>query len=90
MRRHLERAELDQPEPPRGGVGREQLVDAELGSVGIARPVDQQVAKNAVDNPWRRRGPVLDLRHRNLELVASVAAAFVDAGRLARRTDERA
>jgi hypothetical protein len=57
VRRHLEAAELDQAQAARGAVGRIQLVDAELGAVGVAGHVDQQVAQQPVDQPGRRRVP---------------------------------
>ena len=41
VRRHLEAAQLEQPEPAALGVGAEQLVDAELGPVGAAGYVDE-------------------------------------------------
>ena len=53
VRRHLERAELDQPQPAGRRVGRVQLVDAELGAVRVARDVDQQMAEHAIDQPRR-------------------------------------
>ncbi len=53
VRRHLERPELDQSQPAGRGIGRVQLVDAELGPVRVARHVDQQMAKDAVDEPRR-------------------------------------
>ena len=43
VRRHLERAHLEQAAPPRRAVGRIQLVDAELGAMRVAGDVDQQV-----------------------------------------------
>ena len=45
MRRHLEGAQLEQATATAGAVGREHLVDAELGAVGVAGGVDQQVAR---------------------------------------------
>ncbi len=53
VRRHLEAAELHQPQPAGGRVGRIELVDAELGAVRVARQVDQQIAEQAVDEPRR-------------------------------------
>src|SRR5262249_1327190 len=47
VRRHFERAELHQAQPPGWTVGREQFVDAELGAVGIAGHVDEKIAKQA-------------------------------------------
>ena len=51
VRRHLEAAHLQQPQPPPLGAGREELVDAELGAVGIARDVGQQVPQQPVHQP---------------------------------------
>ncbi len=53
MRRHLERAELDQAQPAGRAVGRIELVDADLGAVRVAGDVDQQIAEQAIDQPQR-------------------------------------
>jgi hypothetical protein len=53
VRRHLEGAQLEQAEAAGRAVRRIQLVDAELGAVGVAGDVDQQVAQHAVDQPGR-------------------------------------
>ena len=91
MRRHLERAELDEAEPARRPVRRVELVDADLGAVRVAGDVDQQVAEQAVDEPRRRRLlRLIRLLERELELVQRVVPRFVDARRLARRADEHA
>ena len=90
--RHLEGAELDQAEPSRRPVGREQLVDADLGAVRVAGHVGQQVAKQAVDQPGRGRRALAGRRHlrqRDLELVEQVLPGLVDARRLAGRPDEQ-
>ena len=55
MRRHLERAELDEAEAARRPVGRIQLVDADLGAVRVAGHVDQEIAEQPIDEP-RRHG----------------------------------
>ena len=88
---HLESPELDQPEPAPLAVGIEQLVDAELGPVGVAGDVHQQVPQEAVDQP----GPdplaqALQLGEGDLELVQGFVAGLVDARRLAGRPDETA
>ena len=94
VRRHLEGAQLDEPEPAGGAVGAVELVDAELGAVRVAGHVDEQVAEEAVDEPGRawvagaRVG--LELAERELQLVEAVVARLVDARRLARRADEHA
>ena len=53
VRRHLEGAQLQQAQAPRRAVRREELVDAELGAVGVAGDVDEQVAQGAVHQPGR-------------------------------------
>ncbi len=53
VRRHLEAAQLQQAQPAAGGVGAVQLVDAELGAVGVAGDVGQQVPQRPVDHPGR-------------------------------------
>ena len=91
VRRHLEGAELDQAEPAGRAVGVVQLVDADLGAMGVAADVDQKVAEQAIDQPGRR-GLVgrRRQRQRDLELVQAVVARLVDARRLAGRADEQA
>src|SRR6266511_251110 len=42
MRRHLERAELEQAQPAGGRFGRVELVDRELGAVRVAGQVDEE------------------------------------------------
>ena len=56
--RHLEAAELDQPEPAGRAVGREQLVDADFRAVRIAGDVGQQVAEQPVDQPGQGAAPL--------------------------------
>ena len=93
VRRHLERAELDQPEPAGRAVGRVELVDADLGAMGVAGDVDQKVAEQAVDQPGRRRLAVPGggtLASAISELVEHIVARLVDARRLAGRADEQA
>ena len=90
MRRHLERAELDEPEPPCRPVGRVELVDAELGAMRVAGHVDQEIAEQPIDEPRRRLRRLLHLRERELELVERVVPRLVDSRRLARRPDEHA
>ena len=92
MRRHLEGAELDQTQPSGRTIRREQLIDAEFGTMGIAGDVDQKITEQAVDQPRRRRIPFADRRHhceRNLELVELVGPRLVDARGLAGGADER-
>ena len=93
VRRHLEAAELDEAEPAGRAVGRIELVDADFRAMGVAGHVGQQVAHQPVEQPRPRRvalsGP-RDLGERDLQLVKTVVARFVDARRLAGRTDEQA
>ena len=55
VRRHLERAEFDEAEPAGRPVGREQLVDADFGAMGVAGDVDQEIAEQPIDEPRPRR-----------------------------------
>ncbi len=91
--RHLEAAELDEAEAAGGAVGRVELVDADLGAVGVAGDVDEQVAQQPVHEPGRGRFALAgrrDLGQRHLELVERVVARLVDARGLAGRADEQA
>ena len=93
VRRHLEPAELDQPEPPGRAVRRIELVDADLGAVGVAGHVGQNVAHEAVEQPRPRGGSLSgprDLGERDLQFVEAVVPRLVDARRLAGRADEQA
>ena len=96
VRRHLEGTHLEQAEPAGRAVGRVQLVDAELGAVGVAGDVDEQVAHQPIDEP-RRRGmaPCIardagEFGEGDLDLVDRIVARLVDARRLAGRADEEA
>ena len=90
MRRHLEGAHLEQAQAAGVAVGREHLVDAELGAVRIAGGIDEQVAEQAVDDPRRHRlAGRRQLLERQLELVQRVVARFVDARRLRGGSDEQ-
>ncbi len=51
VRRHLEAAKFQQAQPAAGAVGAVELVDAELGAVGVAGDVGQQMAQRAVGDP---------------------------------------
>jgi hypothetical protein len=93
VRGHLETAQLDHSEAPVLGLRAEQLVDAELGPVGVAGEVDEQAAEQTVDLPGRHLalafdGEAIEFGKRRLELVQALVARFVDARRLARRPDE--
>ena len=80
------------PSRPVGAVGRIELVDADLGAMGVAGDVDQQIAEQPVDQPQRRRfrPAAADLRERDFEFVELVVARLVEARRLAGRADEQA
>src|SRR4051794_4501546 len=59
--------------------------------MGIAGDVDQQIAKQPVDEPRARLFAGLrHLRQRNLEFVKRLVPCLVNAWRLAGRTDEQA
>ena len=93
VRRHFERAEFDQAEASGRTVGREQLVDANFGAVGVAGDVDEKVAKQTVDQPRARWGALARRRHHrecDFELIELVIACLVDTRSLAGRTDEQA
>ena len=93
VRRHLEAAKLDEAEPAGRAVGRIELVDADFRPVGVAGDIGEKIAHQPVE---RATAAALalpgggDLGERDLELVEAVVARFVDAGRLAGRTDEQA
>ncbi len=97
MRRHFETAQFEQAEAARRTIGRVEFVDAELGTMRVARHIDQDVAQRAVDHPRRQVRAVaaaeqidlpLQLAERHLQLIHLVVARFVDARRLARRPDK--
>ena len=92
MRGHLERAELEQSEATRRAVRAVQLVDAKFSAMRVAGDVDQQIAEQTIDEPWRSLppGPTVgvELPEREIELVNAVVSGLVDAGRLARWADE--
>jgi hypothetical protein len=95
VRRHLERAKLEEAQAAGCRVGGVQLVDRELGAVRIAREVGEEVAQQPVDEPRRCRRLACrvlapHLLERDFELVEAVVARFVDPRRLTRRSDERA
>ena len=93
VRRHFERAHLEQPEPAVGSVGRIQLVDAELGTVRVAGHIDQHVAQCAIDQPRRSivgaAAASPQFCERNFQFVELVVARFIDTRRLAGRPDEQ-
>jgi hypothetical protein len=72
VRRHLVGAELDEALAAVGATGVEELVDGDLGAVGVAGDVDEQVAKEHVAEPGRRWlvgvAEVVGVGERELEL----------------------
>src|SRR4051812_14307057 len=91
MRRHLKAAELDKTEPAGGAVGRVKLIDAKLGTVRVAGEVSQEMAKNAINQPWRTIAAVFGkLTKGDFHLVNAVVARLVDARRLACRPEKEA
>ena len=90
MRRHLQRPVLDQAEPAGAALGRVHLVDAELGAVGIAGHVGEDVAEQPVDQPGRRLLVRRDLGEGDLQLGDAVLPRLIDARMLAGRADEEA
>ena len=92
--RHLEAAQLQQPEPAARAVWAVQLVDAELGAVGVAGDVGQQVPQRAIGHPRLGRpgtaGQPGDLGERDLQLVERLGSALVDPRRLRCGADEPA
>ena len=92
VRRHLERPQFQQPQASGAGVGREKLIDAELGPMSIAGDVDQEVAEQTVHEPrrhlgrgrlrpgsrhWRQAGIQLPKSH--LQLVERIVPGFIQA-----------
>ena len=93
IRRHFERAEFDQAEPAGRPVRRKQFVDADLGAVGVAGDIDQDVAEQPIDQPRRHFVGTVRRRHlaeRDFQFVEHVLARLIDARRLAGRPDEQA
>ena len=86
VRRHFERAELDQSQATARRVGRKELVDAELGAVGVAAQVGQQMAEDPVHQPRRAWLILGHLAERDLQLVETLVPRFVDSRGLARRS----
>ena len=81
------------PRRPVGAVGGIELVDADFRPMRVAGHVGEDVAQQAVEQPWPRRlalARLRDLRQRDLELVEAVVARLVDPRRLAGRPDEQA
>jgi hypothetical protein len=63
-----------------------ELVDAELGAMGVARQIGQEAAQRTIDQ--RRREGLLDLLEAPFELPQLAAPALVDPRRLRGGSDE--
>ncbi|MNL17941.1 hypothetical protein D3C87_1390640 [compost metagenome] len=90
MRRHFKGAQLKQTKAPRRAVRRVELVDAELGAVGVAGDIDQQISQQPVDQPRRTR--FARFRHLckgNFQFIQGIVSRLVDARRLGRGADEQ-
>ena len=79
VRRHFKGAELEQAETQALAFGGIHLVDAELGAVGVAGDVDEEVAEEAVEDPGMAVA-FGEVTEGELELVEGVGAGLVDAG----------
>ncbi len=90
MRRHLERSQLEQPEAPRGPVGRIELVDAELGAMRVPGHIDEQIAQHPVHQPRRRRYTRRrQLLESQLQLIERIVPRLIYARRLRGRAEEQ-
>jgi hypothetical protein len=78
VRRHFKRAHLNQPEPARGALGREQFINRKLGAMRVAAGVNEQVAEQTVAQPRRRVAERADVAvqflERDLEFVERIVA----------------
>jgi hypothetical protein len=52
---HLESTHFYQSEASTGAIGREEFINAEFGTMRVSRQVCQQVAEDAIDEPWWHR-----------------------------------
>ena len=95
MGRHFETAELQQAEASGRTIRRIELVDAELGAMGVAGQIDQQVAQQPIDQP-RLQGlfagleSIEHLLEGDFQFIDALVTGFVNARRLAGRADEQA
>ena len=87
VRRHLEAAKLDEALAPGGRVQRMELVDTELGAMGVACQIGQETTQRTIDQ--RRRDRLLDLFEASFELPQAAGAALVDPRCLRSCSDER-
>lgn len=90
VRGHLESAQFHQTQPLRSRFRRVQLIDTEFGAMGVPGQIDQQVAKNPIDQPGRDvfLSLVGNLAERDLQFVERIHTGFVDPRMLAGGADE--
>ena len=89
MRWHLEAAQFKQTQSTPFTVGAEEFVHTELGAMGIAGDVHQQVAQQTVHQPRRWiLAEALQFAEGDLELVQTLAPSLVYSRRLTGGTDE--
>ena len=83
MWRHLEGPQLEDPQAATFGVGAEEFVDAELGSVCVAGEIDEQMSKQSVDDPWWSFvAESVEFGECDLQFVERVSSALVDTAEL--------
>ena len=96
VRRHFEGAHLDETQATGAAVGRVELVDAELGAVGVAAGINEQIPEEPVGKPRRNRlaaretDLTIELLKGDFEFVEGVIASLIHARRLRGRADEKA
>ena len=90
VRRHFERAELDQAQAARGLSGENSLSMQNSARCVLPVPSTSRLRNTRSTSHGGGVLPGIGLLERDLQFVASIAATFVDARRLARRADERA
>ena len=84
VRSHLERSQLQQPQPQTLPLRRKHLIDAELRPMRISRDIHQQITKQSVDDMRRTLAPI-QLAERDLQLVQRIHARFIHPRILTRR-----
>jgi hypothetical protein len=55
---HLKGAQFKEPETPRATIRGIELINAKLRPMGVARDINEQVAKDAVHQPGRTLAPL--------------------------------
>ena len=79
------------PEPAHRALGRVELVDADLCAMRVSADIDEEIAKQPVDQPGRNRSArVRKLLKRDLEFIEGFVPRLVRARRLTGRPDELA